>query len=434
MNAHSMVKSFGRCVNMLSSRRKPSKRMKITCGYKTELDLNNKQRTACLQHAGAARFAYNWALNRKREAYKKGEKVPTAIDLHRAFNTLKQTELSWMYTVSKCAPQEALRNLDKAYDHFFRKVKLKKQGKHKGKVGFPRFKKKSKGIGSFRLTGAIKVFPDAVQLPRLGRLRLKEQDYLPVSDVHILSATVSERAGRWVVSIQVEEEQEQKPTNATTAIGIDLGITTLATCSDGSTFANPRSLKHNLKKLKRLSRAHSRKQKGSKNREKSRKKLAVLHARITNIRKDALHKFTTHVCKNHAHIGIEDLHVAGMLKNHHIAQAISDSGFGEIRRQLTYKARWYGTQLVVIDRFYPSSKTCSVCGYVLDKLDLKVRVWTCPNCGTLHYRDDNASKSILAVSLTDSLNACGAASSGSLVTVSETSRVEAGKKQHVGLS
>ena len=408
--------------------------MKITRGYKTELDLNNKQRTACLQHAGAARFAYNWALARKQEAYKKGEKVPTALDLHRELNKLKKTELSWMYDVSKCAPQEALRHVDKAYDNFFRRLKLKKQGKYKGKLGFPQFKKKSKGIGSFRFTtGAIKVFPNVIQLPRLGRLRLKEHDYLPVN-AHILSVTVSEQAGRWFVSVQVEEEQQEPVNNNTSAIGVDLGIHTLATCSDKVEFSNPRALKKKLKKLKRLQCAHSRKQKGSKNREKSRKRLAVLHARIANIRKDALHKFTTHLCKNHTHIGIEDLHVAGMLKNHHLAQAIADSGFGEIRRQLTYKAVKFGTRLVVIDRFYPSSKTCSVCGYVLEKLDLKVRVWTCPNCGTVHYRDDNASKSILAVSLTDSLNARGADSSGSLATMSETSRVEAGTKQHLGMS
>src|SRR6266571_4805488 len=243
--------------------------MKITRGYKTELDLNNKQKTLCLKHAGTARFAFNWALAKKIEAYKAGQKVPTAIDLHRELNKLKKTELSWMYTVSKCAPQEALRNVDKAYDNFFRKVKLKKQGKHKGKVGFPKFKSKKRGIGSFRLTGAIKVFPDAIQLPRLGKLRLKEHDYLPTGGVHILSATVSEQAGHWFVSIQVEEEQTGQTNTAMTAIGVDLGITTLATCSDGTAFANPRSLKHKLKKLKRLQRAYSRKQKGSKNREKS---------------------------------------------------------------------------------------------------------------------------------------------------------------------
>lgn len=385
--------------------------MLVRRGYRTELDLNNKQRTACIQHAGTARYAHNWALAKKIEAYKKGEKVPSAIDLHRELTALKQTDLHWMYSVSKCAPQEALRDVDRAYDNFFRKVKLKKQRKYRGKLGFPRFKKKSRGIGSFRLAGTIKVFSATIQLPRLGKLRLKEHDYLPVN-THILSATVSERAGRWFVSVQVEEEHPEPVNSATTAIGIDLGITILATCSDGVEFSNPRSLKHKMKKLRRLSRAYSRKQTGSKNQEKIRRKLTVLHAWIANIRKDALHKFTTHVCKNHTHIGIEDLHIPGMLKNHHLAQAISDAGFGEIKRQLMYKARWYGTQLVVINRFYPSSKTCSVCGYVLPKLALSVRVWRCPNCQTLCYRDGNAAKTILAASSAERLNTCGAGSSG----------------------
>jgi putative transposase len=373
------------------------------------------------------------ALAKKIEAYKAGKQVPTAIDLHRALNQLKQTELSWMYEVSKCAPQEALRDVDKAYDNFFRKVKLKKQGKDKGKVGFPKFKSKKKAIGSFRLTGAIHVNKDTIQLPRLGRLRLKEHGYLP-TDAHILSAIVSEQAGRWFVSVQVEEEQEQKPQTATTAIGVDLGVHTLATCSDGTVFANPRSLKHKLKKLKRLSHVHSRKQKGSKSREKSRHKLAKLHARIANIRRDAVHKLTTDICKNHAWVAIEDLHVAGMVKNHHIAQAISDASMGEIKRQFTYKAEKFGTQVVRINRFYPSSKTCSVCQFVLDELSLSIRSWECPNCHTWHERDLNAAKNILAVSSIDRLNACGAGSSGYLVTSSETARVESGTRSHLGLS
>jgi putative transposase len=167
-----------------------------------------------------------------------------------------------------------------------------------------------------------------------------------------------------------------------------------------------------LKKLKRLQRAHSRKQKDSKNREKSRKKLTILHARIANIRKDALHKFTTHICKNHAYVAIEDMHVAGLLRNHHLAQAISDASLGEIKRQLTYKAEKFGTRLAVIDRFYPSSKTCSSCGWRNEELDLSKRVFVCVECGYLAERDYNAAKNILAVSLTDSLNACGAESSG----------------------
>src|SRR3989475_1960689 len=332
--------------------------MKGVRGYRTELALNDEQRTACLKHAGVARFAYNWGLARSVEAYRETSKRPTAIALHRDLNKLKHTDYPWMYDVSKCAPQEALRDLDKAYKHFFRRVELKKQGKWKGKLGFPKMKKKSKAIGSFRLTGSIKVFSDAVQLPRLGRLRLHEHEFIPV-DAKVLSATVSEQAGRWFVSIQVEEEQEKPPSTATTAIGVDLGIKLLATCSDGMTFENPRALMHAQKRLRRLERQKSRRTKGGKNRKKTCRTLAKQHARVANIRKDAAHKLTCYLSKNHALVAIEDLHVAGMLKNHRLAQAVSDCNFGEIRRQLEYKAEWHGAHLVAIDRFYPSSKTCS---------------------------------------------------------------------------
>ena len=152
--------------------------MKIIRAFKTELDLNNKQKTTCLQHAGAARFAYNWGLVRKKAAFAKGEKTPTAIDLHRELNALKKSELAWMYDVSKCAPQEALRNLDNAFVHFFRRLKERRAGK-KVKPGFPKFKTKKKGAGSFRLTGTIHVFERSIQLPRLGLLRLKERGLPP---------------------------------------------------------------------------------------------------------------------------------------------------------------------------------------------------------------------------------------------------------------
>ena len=382
--------------------------MKITRGYKTELDLNNKQRTACLQHAGAARFAFNWALNKKQEAYKAGKKAPTARDLHRELNKLKQTEFSWMYTVSKCAPQEALRDVDNAYDNFFRKVKLKKQGKYKGKLGFPKFKSKKKAIGSFRLTGSIKVFPDVIQLPRLGKLRLKEHDYFPVSGVHILSATVSEQAGRWFVSIQVEEDRPGPVIATGQPIGIDLGIKTLATLSDATPFENPRALKQQLKRLKRLSRAHSRKQKGSKNRGKSRYKLAKLHAHIANIRKDALHKTTAQIVAKTkpanarpSVIVLEDLNISGMLKNHKLSRAIADVGMSEFRRQLAYKATQAGIVVKYADRWYASSKTCSMCGWVNEDLDLSQRVFVCVDCGYFADRDYNAAKNILAVSSTE---------------------------------
>jgi putative transposase len=409
--------------------------MKVVHGYKTELDLNNEQRTACLKHAGVARFAYNCGLARSQEVYRTTGKRPTAIELHRELNKLKQTDYPWMYEVSKCAPQEALRDLEKAYKNFFRRVELKKQGKWKGKLGFPKSKKRSKAIGSFRLTGSIHVYPDAVQLPRLGHLRLHEHDFIP-TDAKILSATVSEQAGCWYVSIQVEEEREQPIPTATSAIGVDLGIKLLATLSDGTTFENPRALKHAQKKLKRLERAKSRRKKGSKNRQKARKAIARLHARIAHIRKDASHKLTSYLVKNHALVAIEDLHVAGMLKNHCLAQAVSDSNFGEIRRQLEYKSQVYGTHLVVIDRFYPSSKMCSACGWIDEDLDLSVRTFICENCGMVVDRDLNAAINLkrVAVSSIDTQNACGQARSGSVAIQSETSLVETGTKHLYGLS
>src|SRR6266567_1599973 len=206
--------------------------MKVVRGYKTELDLNNEQRTACLKHAGAARFAYNWGLSRSQEIYRARGKRPSAVDLHKQLNALKPTEFPWAYEVSKCAMQEALRDLDNAFKHFFRKVELKKQGKWKGKCGYPKFKSKKKAIGGARFTGSIHVYPDAIQLPRLGLLRLKEHNYLPMN-VKIGSATISEKAGRWYVSICVHEEQAE-PTQATgEPLGIDLGIKMLAVVSDG---------------------------------------------------------------------------------------------------------------------------------------------------------------------------------------------------------
>ena len=409
--------------------------MKVVRGYKTELDLTNEQRTACLKHAGCARFAYNWGLARSQEVYRTTGKRPTAIDLHKDLNKLKQTDYPWMYECSKCAPQEALRDLDLAYKHFYRRVTLKKQGKWKGKVGFPTFKKRSKGIGSFRLTGAIKVSEGSVQLPRIGKVRVHEHGYIPTG-VKILSATVSEQAGRWFVSVQVEEEREQPICTATSALGVDLGVKALATLSDGTSFENPRPLKHALKRLKRLERQKSRRKKGSKNRKKTVAKLAKQHARVANIRKDASHKLTSYLCKNHALIAIEDLHVAGMVKNHCLAQAVSDSNFGEIRRQLEYKSNWHGVHLIVIDRFYPSSQLCSSCGWKNETLTLKDRMFVCQDCGAVTDRDYNAAQNIrrVAVSSIDTQNACGQRSAGSYSGTGETALGEAGTNHRLGMS
>ena len=281
----------------------------IQRAYQTELALNNEQLTACKRHAGAARWAYNWGLARKQENYHATGTSRSAIELHRALNALKPTGVPWRYAVSKCAPQEALRNLDSAFAHYFRRCQLKQLGKWRGKICYPQRKKR--GLGSFRLTGSTVVFSTAIRLPRLGRLRLKERGYLP-TDAKILSVTVSEQAGPWYVSVLVEQERIV-PVNRGSVVGVDLGIKTLATLSDGASEPNPRHLKHCPKQLKLLQRAVSRKQKGSRNRR-----------TVANQRANTLHQFTSRLAKTKAVVVIEDLNVSGMLKNQHLAQAIGD--------------------------------------------------------------------------------------------------------------
>lgn len=393
-------------------------------GYKTELKLNNRQRTACLRHAGTARFAYNWALARRIEVYEKETRSANSIELHRELNRLKKTVYPWMYEVSKCAPQGALQNLDRAFANFFA-----------GSARHPKFKSKKRGVGSFRLTGTIKVFEGVIQLPRLGRLRLKERGYLP-TDAHILSATVSERAGQWSVSVQVEEDIDV-PVNDGPSAGIDLGIERMATVSDGTVFENPRSLSRHERKLKRLQRSVSRKKKGSLNRNKAVRRVQRVHVRISNIRRDAVHKATSWLARTKSVVVVEDLNVSGMMKNRHLSKAVADVGLYEFRRQLGYKTEWCGSRLVVADRFFPSSKSCSRCGHVKGVLKLSERTFTCGECGLCIDRDLNASHNLekLAVSCTESLNA---RKKGKLWSSrhcdGETSPDEAGSEHRLGLS
>ena len=382
--------------------------MLILKAYKTELDPNNVQRTLLLKHAGAARWAFNFGLRRKKEAYAAGEKTPTAVDLHRELNILKQTEVPWMYEVSKCAPQEALRNLDRAFVNFF-----------EGRARFPKFKSRKRGIGSFRLTGSIHTEGDTVQLPRLGVLRLKEA--LAVTG-RILSATVSERAGRWFVSLQVETSIIV-PDNQGPMVGVDLGIKVLATLSDGRVFENPKAYRSTLKVLKHAQRIVSRRQKGSKRRERAKRRVANLHYRIASIRSDAIHKMTTFIAKNYSAVGIEDLNVAGMMKNHCLAGAVGDAAFGEARRQLEYKCPWYGSDLVVHDRFKPSSKTCSRCGLVKETLSLSERTFHCDGCGHTQDRDLNASNN-LRPAVRRALDVDGKALASGLITEVKPARMK----------
>ncbi|MFX1482662.1 MAG: RNA-guided endonuclease InsQ/TnpB family protein [Promethearchaeota archaeon] len=377
--------------------------MLVNKAYRYELDPNNQQKSSLYQHAGVARFAYNWGLEQRIQLFKTyhgTERFTNAMRQHKLLNSLKSSQFPWMYEVSKCAPQEALRDLHRAFQNFYRGRKKRKR------IGFPRFKKK--GVrDSFRLTGTIRFADRKIQLPRIGKVRLKER-----RDVYctgrILSATVRRRADRWFVSVTVVEEIPAPETINDQAVGVDLGIKNLATLSDGTVFDNPRALGRRLRKLKQLHRSLSRKKKGSKNREKARMQLARVYLRVFNIRQDNLHKLTTYLAKSHSRIVIEDLCVSGMMKNRRLARAIADVGFYEFRRQLLYKCQWYGSQLVVAPRTYPSSKMCSRCGHRKRDLSLSEREYVCDQCGLKIDRDLNAALNLVAASWSETENACGA--------------------------
>jgi len=262
------------------------------------------------------------------------------------------------------------------------------------------------------LTGSIHVLDGYIQLPRLGRIKLFEKDYLP-KDTKILSATVSKRAGKWFVSIQVEEVDSKAEIINDSVVGVDLGIKTLATCSDGVIYENPKALRSNLKRLKRKSMQLSRKQKGSKNREKAKQKLAKVHYRISNIRKDALHKITSQIVSENQTIVLEDLKVSNMIKNHKLAQAISDVGMFEFSRQVEYKAKWCGKEVVFVNTFYPSSKLCSNCGWKNESLTLTDRIFECKVCNVRLDRDFNAATNLKQFYTASSaeIYACGDGSS-----------------------
>lgn len=334
-----------------------------------------------------------------------------------------------MYEVSKCAAQEALVDLDDAFKHFFRRCKLKKQGKFKGKVGYPKRKNKKKGVGGFAITGTIKVFSDRIQLPRVGTVRLKERNYLP-TDAHIIRTTVTEQADRWFVSVQVDLKiNNDLPIMPQAMAGVDLGVSAMATCRDG-VIENPKALRKNLKKLCRRSRHVSRKVKGSKNRKKAARRLAKLHRRIANIRKDATHQATSYLSKTKTVVVLEDLNVSGMLKNHRMARAIADVGLFEFRRQMTYKCAWYGTELFFVSQWFPSTKRCSKCHHV-QPMPLGIDTFVCECCDNVLPRDVNAFINLEQEYTASSagIHACGELSADAADGWRETRLAETGNEQ-----
>ena len=374
--------------------------------HRIALDLNNVQATYMSQAAGTARFAYNWALSewkKQYEAWRQDNTLPKPSQeaLRRQLNSIKRKEFPWMLEVTKNAPQMAIIQLGQAFKNFFA-----------GRSRYPRFRKKGRD-DRFTLTNdQINIDGSRIRIPRLGWVRMRESLRFAGK---IMSATISRVANRWFVSITVDTEDNSHLPKAENqgAVGVDLGVSALATLSTGEIISGPKPHKALLSRLKRLSRSLSRKQKGSANRVKAKIKLAKLHARIAAIRTDALHKLTTDLTRRFYSIGIEDLNVSGMMKNRHLSRAIADMSFYEFRRQLQYKTAMRGGLVVVADRFYPSSKTCSVCGYKLESLPLSVRKWECPGCGTNHDRDLNAAINLKNMAVSSTVTACGEEGSGS---------------------
>lgn len=359
--------------------------MKIQRAYRTKLDPTKEQAGYFLGCAGAARFVYNWALADRRATFEAGGK-PNKFEQKKRFNAIKKELSPWLADYPYVISQEAFDHLDAAYQNFFRRVK---QGTEK--AGFPKFKSRHKSKMSFSLRG-VTIEGSRVKLPVIGWVKLAERDYLPTSDVKINTATISETAGNWFISVQVEMEIDDPVVPTGQAIGVDLGIKSLAVVSDGMTFDNPKTLTKYEKQLSRLQRELHRRVKGSSNRAKTKAKIAKLHAKITNTRKHSLHNISRHVTAKTKPIAVvvEDLNVKGMLKNGKLSKAISDASFGELRRQIEYKAQWNGVNVVVANQWFASSKTCSSCGYVNRELTLADRAWTCPTCGTNLDRDLNA--------------------------------------------
>jgi len=367
--------------------------MLITRGYKYALRVNNKERTLLQQCAGTSRFSWNWGLAQRLKQYQSNsgsDRFTDAMKQHKEINRLKKTTFNWMYNYSKCIPQETLRDLDQAFKHFIT-GRTKRQ-----KVGFPKFKKKNRCKDSFRLTGVIRFHPERklVQLPRLGKLRLEEKPAIPVTG-RILNATVSCTADRWYVSVTVEETQPDPLPVQGEVLGVDAGLLRFGVLSNGIPIPTPKFLLRRLKKLQRLSRSHSRKQSGSKNRKKSVIKLALLHKRVSDCRKDFLHKTSLSLAKNHSVLIVEDLYVKGLSMNKKQSKYWYDLAHGEFQQLISYKTRWYGSLLVHVPRFFPSSKLCSNCLWYHAGLNLKDRTYLCHLCGLKIDRDLNAARNLV---------------------------------------
>jgi putative transposase len=372
--------------------------MKQKRAYKYRLYPTQEQVPILARTFGCCRYVYNWGLRTRTDAYyKDGQRLYYEGTAERLTALKKQDDHVWLNEVSSVALQQSLRHLDKAFRNFF-----------EGRAQYPKFHKKHGEQAATYASTAFRWDGKSLILAKMTEpLTMVWSRPLPDGCKPTTVTVTKDSANRYFVSILIEEDIKPLPITKK-QVGLDLGLKSMVITSDGHTYGNPKFFVTDEKKLAKAQRRHAKKKKGSKNREKARRKVAKIHARISDRRRDYQHKLSTKLIRENQVVCVESLQVKHMVKNHSLAKAMSDVGWGEFVRQLDYKAKWYGRTLVKIDKFYPSSKRCFDCGHILDSLSLDIRVWTCPECGVFHDRDINAAKNIHAAGLTV-VEACGEA-------------------------
>ncbi|NET27011.1 RNA-guided endonuclease TnpB family protein [Okeania sp. SIO1I7] len=360
--------------------------------YPTQSQENLLRRTL-----GCVRLIYNKALDARTQTwYEQKQRVSYKQTSAMLTNWKKQEDLDFLTEVSSVPLQQSLRHLQTAFTNFF-----------SGRAKYPNFKKKRNGGSAEFTKSAFKWKDGQIYLAKCAEpLAIRWSRQLPPGCIPSTITVKLDPSGRWSVSLRVNDTRNLSLKPVKKQVGIDLGISSLLTTSDGEKFANPKNHYKLYKKLRLAQKSLSRKTKGSNNYHKARIKVARIHAKIKDSRLDYTHKLTTQLIRENQTIVVEDLAVKNMVKNHKLAKAISDANWGELVRQLEYKADWYGRELIKIDRYFPSSKRCSNCGHIVEKLPLSVREWECPECDSRHDRDINASINILAAGL--AVSVCGA--------------------------